>query len=88
MASFVEVKFIPLTLPAPPPIASTISANFAKLGLAFGRRVCRLGRMETTTETKPLPSSLQIMTDAEFSRRMKLAARKAKKAATKKWRGF
>jgi hypothetical protein len=46
LASFVEVKFMLQSLPAHSPIASTISANFAKLGLAFGRRVCRLGRMK------------------------------------------
>lgn len=40
------------------------------------------------TNTKPLPESLRIMTDAEFARRMKLAAKKAKKANTKKWRGW
>lgn len=45
-------------------------------------------RMETMTDTKPLPASLRVMTDAEFARRMKIAARKAKKANTKKWRGF
>lgn len=44
--------------------------------------------MKTDKPQHPLPESLRLITDEEFAKRMKIAARKAKRANTKKWRGW